>query len=127
MRYHVKISPQAEQDIKAIGALLRRSVAYAVRGLLQDPDADSQHFTLTPPLRAILVGNVVAVFRFMAPAELPGLSVPGRYVIRVVHRDELEEIAGDLASQYPPPAPSIRDAAADLLEAIREALQRRAP
>jgi len=128
VRYHVEISPQAEQDIRAMGALLRRSVAYAVRSLLQDPDADREHFALTPPLRAILVGNVVAVFRFMAPEELPGLRVPGRYVVRVLQRDELEEIAGELAREHPPtPGPSVRAAAAELLAAIRETLARQGP
>jgi hypothetical protein len=123
--YHVEISPQADRDIRAIGALLRRAIARAIRGVLGDPDADYQHFAITGPLRGVVVGNVVAVFRFMMPEELTGLDVPGRYVIRVLRQDELEAFAAEQGSEIRTSPPPVRTAAEDLARAILEALRGR--
>lgn len=125
MTYHVEISPQAEHDIRAIGALLRRAIAHAIRGVLGDPDADSQHFEIRDPLRGVVVGNVVAVFRFMMPDELTGLNVPGRYVVRVLRPDELEAYAAEQGSEIRTSAPPVRTAAEDLARAIFETLRGR--
>jgi hypothetical protein len=122
--YHVEISPQAEQDIKAIGAYMRRFMARAVRSFLGDPSANSQHFQVVGQWRGIVIGNVVAIFRFMQPDELEGVGVPGRYVGRVVRQDELEEATAELRIEVRP-APSIQAAAEDLRRALREALRRR--
>ena len=125
MTYHVEISRQADHDIRAIGALLRRAIAHAIRGVLGDPDADSQHFEIGGPLRGVVVGNVVAVFRFMTPEELAGLDVPGRYVIRVLRQEELEAFAAEQGSEIRTSAPPVRAAAEDLARAVLEVLRGR--
>lgn len=125
MRYHVELSPRAEQNIKDIGAPWHKVIGGTIRSILGDPEGDGQHFEIVEPLKGVVVGHVVAVFRFMTPEELADVNVPGRYVIRVAHQDELEEMAGELASELPRSGQQVRAAAEDLLKALQDALRRR--
>jgi hypothetical protein len=78
MRYHVELSPRAEQDIRAIGATWRRGIAYAIRGVLGDPEGDAQHFEIIDPLKGVVVGNVVAIFSDYPKTRVCGWRAPDR-------------------------------------------------
>jgi hypothetical protein len=127
MDYHIELSPKAGDDIRKVRAPFRKPVAYGIRGVLGDPDSDVLRFKIADGLWGVLVANFVVFFRFMEPEELDakGVGVPGRYVMRVAHQDELEEVVGELAQDRLGAAGDVRAATEELLKAVREAIRRR--